>query len=172
MLKLPSKKNERAVVWQGFEDGADGPSRIVVTSDGRGRWSMSTESACRCEYDDEGAEEWEDGEHYLWEASAGVAPSALSRVMIDLSLALREFAGFCLRPEVTPVQPSITEDGENIVAKVSGNRCLIVDNVGSSYTGEPIVAIRTNKSLDPGQWIAALGNLAKAIDAYDREFGR
>lgn len=170
-MKLPSKKGERVTVLERFEDQAEGPSRIVLTSDGRGRWSMSTESAYRCEADDEGAEEWTDSKHYLWDASAGVAPAALKRVMIDLALALRKDAGFYLRPEVTPAEPSITDDGENVVAKIRGNRCLIVDNHGSSYTGEPIVAIRTNKPFDPGQWLAALGNLAKAIDAYDREFG-
>jgi hypothetical protein len=41
MLTLPTKKDEKSVVWHGHETGAEGPCRIVLISNGRGKWSMS-----------------------------------------------------------------------------------------------------------------------------------
>lgn len=168
-IKLPNNKKEFVAVWSGFEDGAEGPDRIVIESDGRCRWQMRTESAFPCDPNSENAEIWND-KYYVWEEGGGVRVDALQRVMVNMLLALRRLAGFYLRPDTSPEFPSIISDKENVIAKMKGNKMLIVNVEGSSHDGEPFVSIRTNKALDPGEWMAALGSLAKAIDSYRGEF--
>lgn len=166
-MKLPEKKGERAVVWEAFERDAEGPTRVVVTSDGKGRWSMATESAYRADEDDPDGEVWTDGKRYAWDAPPGAMPAMLGRVMTTMALAVGG-RPYLLIPDVKPPLPTFTSRGDNVIAKIKGNRCLIVANHGDAYTGEPIVSIRTNKALDAGEWIAVLKGLARALTAYNR----
>lgn len=165
MIKLPDKKGEKVALWEAYDKRDEGPYRIVAISDGSGRWSLATESGLSAEEDWDEAEEWSDGNYYRFESGAGVSREALRSFMIELGLALRGYN--YLTMEVKPVDPTFKKSGENLIAKIRGNRCLYVADRGSDQSGEPILELYTNKPMGPSELISSMFNLARALDEYE-----
>lgn len=179
MLTLPKKKGEMIVLWHDFEKDAEGPVRIVLTSNGKGKWSMETQGGDPCWDDGDDVEEYEDnGESYRWTEDAcigtfqhskeGGYQRALSRMSIDLMMSLRQHT-FLTRGQKIG-RPSLLEDGDNIVSKTKGKKLLVVSNLGTDFSGWPMMTIQTNKPLDADELVAALKNLALALDAFDKHY--
>lgn len=170
-IRLPSQAGERAVVWEKFDAEAGGPTRIVMTSDGNGRWMMATEAAYQSDDpDDPDGEVWSDGDMYLWDGPAGLHPNDLGQATLDLAIAIRR-ASNAPRSEVDPLTPTFEKHGVNIIAKNADTRCLLVTNHGYDTYGVPLLELYTNKPMDAGEWLSSLYNLSKAIGTWERERG-
>lgn len=176
-ITLPTRKGEIAVVWHRFENDAEGPVRVILVSNGNGRWEMRTEGGDPYVADGDDVEEYEDGKPYRWTDDAscanfvqddGAYQRALSRVLLAVGLAMR--GSVMLRPAQQVDNPSILGAGDNVVSRTKGNRQLVVTNEYGRSDGWFGSSVRTNKPLDAGEWLAALENLALALDAFDRHF--
>jgi hypothetical protein len=180
--KLPTKKGERAILWHDFEDRAEGPCRVVLISNGRGKWSIRTEAGLRIDDLDEdlakGAEPYDDGHMYAWSTGL-VLPSfelppgggfdrAPSKVIVEASWALSQVVW--LRPAQQVESPTIDLAADkSLISRTKGNKRLTLECVGSNYAGHPLMTMSTNKPMTAGELLVALQNLALALDRYDEE---
>jgi hypothetical protein len=155
MFKLPTSDGESSTLWSHDDD--DVPERLIVICHGGDRWTMASQIR-------EGGDEWEDGPiciHRYSRSWTGLVLALNSRATVSAQFMRAMVKGRAAIP---------LNDKPIKFARMTGSAQWWVawKFEGGNYHGEPMLSIEFSRPLDADEMITAIGQMCKAIDAWEK----